>query len=232
MNNQNHRFRPKNTDGTAPASSHNWVFPESRLPTRDRSNDHSPMFNIPTNGFPDPTVNISGNGRQMGFVDEIQDMSTSPGDGLSSRPTPNSSSASEGRQNLAPPQQQGGMHSAGSSFDTSPVSPSRGLVGDQQPTQVERSPPGAYFATANGGPTDYSTGQPSSATAATISMNGAGADLGGLMSADPNSNDYMISEGWNMNGQTGMTPVSEGVLRTIINMGPMETMDLGWGSNP
>lgn len=232
MNNQNHRFRPKNTDGSAPAASNNWVFPESRLPTRDRSNDNSPMFNIPTNGFPDPTVNILANGRPMGFVDEIQDMSTSPGDGLSSRPTPNSSSASEGRQNLAPPQQQGGMHSAGSSFDTSPVSPPRGLVGGQQPTQVDRGPPGAYFATANGGPANYSTGQPGSAAAAAVGMNGAGADLGGLMSADPNSNDYMISEGWNMNGQTAMTPVSEGVLRTIINMGPMETMDLGWGSNP
>lgn len=63
-------------------------------------------------------------------------------------------------------------------------------------------------------------------------MNGGGGGLGGLMSTDPSSNDYMISEGWNMNGQTAMTPVSEGVLRTIINMGPMETMDLGWGSNP
>jgi len=29
-------------------------------------------------------------------------------------------------------------------------------------------------------------------------------------------------------GQPPMTPVAEGVLRSIMAMGPMETMDLGW----
>ncbi|ERT01274.1 hypothetical protein HMPREF1624_02516 [Sporothrix schenckii ATCC 58251] len=235
MNSGSSRFRSKPTnEGVAPSASNNWAFSESRLPTRDRSNGQSPMFNIPTGGFADPTVSniLTAGGRPMGFVDEIQDMSTSPGDGLSTRPTPNSSSASESRQTLAPPQQPGAMHSGGSSFDTSPVSPPRGLVGGQQASQVERGSSGGFFAATNGGAADYATGQPVSSAAAGISMNGNGAGLGGLMSADPSSNDYMISEGWNMNGQTGMTPVSEGVLRTIINMGPMETMDLGWGANP
>ncbi|CAK7216412.1 hypothetical protein SEUCBS140593_002860 [Sporothrix eucalyptigena] len=213
-----------NTNTTA----NRWGFQESRLPTRDRSNGQSPMFSIPTNGFPDPAVAniLTGGGRPMGFVDEIQDMSTSPGDGMSSRPTPNSSSTSESRQNLAPPQQPGGMHSAGSSFDTSPVSPPRALGGAGQPgSGVDR---GAYFATANGVTTDFVAGQAGSA--AGVGLNGGG--MGGLMGADPSSSDYMLPEGWGMNGQTAMTPVSEGVLRTIINMGPMETMDLGWGSNP
>lgn len=31
---------------------------------------------------------------------------------------------------------------------------------------------------------------------------------------------------------SGMTPMSEGVLRTIMQMEPMETMDLGWGDAP
>lgn len=30
----------------------------------------------------------------------------------------------------------------------------------------------------------------------------------------------------------GMTPMSEGVLRTMLQMGPMETMDLGWDNPP
>ncbi len=59
-----------------------------------------------------------------------------------------------------------------------------------------------------------------------------GGGMAGMMPGDPSSNDYMIPEGWNLAGQTAMTPVSEGVLRTIIQMGPMETMDLGWGANP
>lgn len=228
MNGANSRFKPQPTaDGSAPAASNGWVFPESQLPTRDRSNGHSPMFTIPTNGFADSSMLSAG--RPVGFVDEIQDMSTSPDDGLSSRPTPNSSSASESRQNLAPPQPQGGMHSAGSSFDTSPVSPSRGHMGGQQATGVDQGTAGGYFTSS--GTATFGTGQPG-ASAAGVAMNGGAAGLGGLMSTDPSSADYMMPEGWNLNGQTAMTPVSEGVLRTIINMGPMETMDLGWGSNP
>lgn len=217
----------------ANASSNRWAYPESRLPTRDRSNGQSPMYNMQTGGFSDPTVAniLSGGSRPVGFVDEIQDMSTSPGDGMSNRPTPNSSTASEGRQNLAPPLQPNSMHSAGSSFDASPVSPPRVLVGGQQGSRVDRNSSGGYFATANGGSADYGTAQSGAAAAAAVAMSDTNG-LGGIMTGDPSSNEYMIPDGWNLNGQSAMTPVSEGVLRTIINMGPMETMDLGWGSNP
>ncbi|KAG7143533.1 Citrinin biosynthesis transcriptional activator ctnR like protein [Verticillium longisporum] len=42
----------------------------------------------------------------------------------------------------------------------------------------------------------------------------------------------MASNGWpGMPGQTGMTPMSEGVLRSLMNMGPMDAMDLSsWDS--
>lgn len=33
-------------------------------------------------------------------------------------------------------------------------------------------------------------------------------------------------------GTTGLTPMSEGVLRTMLQMNPMETMDLGWENPP
>lgn len=36
----------------------------------------------------------------------------------------------------------------------------------------------------------------------------------------------------NFGAGTGMTPMSEGVLRTMLQMGPMETMDLGWDNPP
>ena len=52
-----------------------------------------------------------------------------------------------------------------------------------------------------------------------------------MMTGDTPSNDFTVPSGWDMPGQTGMTPVPEGVLRTIMQMGPMETMDLGWDSN-
>ena len=228
------------------SASTRWPFQENRLPARDHSNGHSPMFSMPNNFSESSVTSIfTSNGRPMGFVDEIQDMSTtSPGDGLSSRPTPNSSSASESRQNLAPPhhhqqhqqhqqqqqqqqqQQPGGgagansgcLHSAGSSFDTSPVSPSHALGGGGGPptSGVDRNP---YFTTGPAG------------ASADVGLNGAGG-MSGLMGTDPSSGDYMIAEGWGINSQTAMTPVSEGVLRTIINMGPMETMDLSWGGNP
>ncbi|OHE90981.1 fungal specific transcription factor [Colletotrichum orchidophilum] len=39
--------------------------------------------------------------------------------------------------------------------------------------------------------------------------------------------DFGMSNGWgDLQGQTGMTPVAEGVLRSLMNMGPMDAMDL------
>ncbi|EPE09204.1 c6 transcription factor prf [Ophiostoma piceae UAMH 11346] len=221
-----------NGSSTASSTTHQqWAFAEPRqLPTRDPNVGHAAMFQVHNSGYGEGGVGtILTSGRQnLGYVDDIQDMSTSPGDGTSNRPTPNSSAASEGRQhNLAPPQS-GKMHSAGSSFDTSPVSPPRVIVSGQQGTGMDGNI-GGYYAQANGVSTGYSTGPPNAASAAALSMGGGGS-ISGIMSGDPTSSDFMISEGWSIEGQTVITPVSEGVLRTMIQMGPMETMDLGgWG---
>ncbi|OAA53760.1 c6 zinc finger domain containing protein [Niveomyces insectorum RCEF 264] len=222
------------------ATSQQWLGQESRLPTRDRSAGHSPVFQMATNTYPDPSVNAmltAGQTTMPGFVDELQDMSTPSGDGTSNRPTPNSSAASEHRQTLVLPQPGGQMHSGSSSFDASPVSPPRVLVNGRQGARVDGST-GNYFATGNGVPAEYapassgpSAAAAAAAAAAASAMNGGGGTLGGLMGADPSSNSYPMPHDWNLQGQTAMTPVSEGVLRTIIQMGPMETMDLGWGSN-
>ncbi|CAK7564790.1 MAG: hypothetical protein SEPTF4163_002691 [Sporothrix epigloea] len=235
MNSSGLKTNPNSNEHTS--TNNHWPYQDNRLPSHDRINDQSSMYTMPTNSFSDPpVVNIfTGGNRPIGFVDEIQDISTSPGDGMSSRPTPNSSSASESRQNLVPPphqrQQQpgssGGIQSARSSFGASPVSPPRALGGGQPRHGVDHRP---YFTTNNGGSAaGFVTDQ--AGASAGMGLHNAGG-MNGLMGADPSSSEYIMSEGWAMNGQTAMTPVSEGVLRTIINMGPMETMDLGWGSNP
>ncbi|CAK7265638.1 hypothetical protein SEPCBS119000_001615 [Sporothrix epigloea] len=226
-------LKTNHSNGQISTSDH-WQYQDSRLPTRDRSSGQSSMFTMPTNGFSESNVvNIfTAGSRPVGFVDEIQDISTSPGEGMSSRPTPNSSTASESRHSFVPQphqrQQQpgsiGGMQSSHSSFGTSPASPPGG---GQSGHAVDHHP---YFTTNNAGAAaSFTLGQ--TGASAGVGLNGNGA-MNNLMGSNPSPNDYMMAEGWAMNGQTAMTPVSEGVLRTIINMGPMETMDLGWGSNP
>ncbi|ORY62304.1 fungal-specific transcription factor domain-containing protein [Pseudomassariella vexata] len=45
--------------------------------------------------------------------------------------------------------------------------------------------------------------------------------------------DFSMSNGWEMPGTgsgTGMTPVADGVLRHLMNLPPMDAMDIGWDS--
>lgn len=51
-----------------------------------------------------------------------------------------------------------------------------------------------------------------------------------FMMPDGTGNGYGLPDGWGvMSGQTtGMTPVTEGVLRHLMDMPPMDSMDLGW----
>jgi hypothetical protein len=187
---------------------------EQQLPTRERSAGLSPGFQMP----PGPYVTTgaipmhgSSSGAMSGFVSEngeSNDTSTSP-DGQSNRPTPNSSTASEQRNTLLP-----GSLAAGSgrnSFEASPAASHHNLAGQ---TDMDRGVE-AYFA-------DPSSGFGMS-TGLTPMMTGE--TPGG-------SADFAVPPGWEMQGQTaGMAPVSDGVLRTIMQMGPIETMDIGWDSN-
>jgi len=46
---------------------------------------------------------------------------------------------------------------------------------------------------------------------------------------ETSSRSFNVPSGWEMNNQTtGLTPVGEGVFRTLMGLGPMDPMDLGW----
>ncbi|EON97892.1 putative binuclear zinc transcription factor protein [Phaeoacremonium minimum UCRPA7] len=158
-----------------------------------------------------PTGSLRGpNSASMsGFQSEsigTNDMSTSPDGGQSDRPTPNSSSASD-RQNL----NTGRMSSGGNSFETSPVTQTQNV----SQSDVDRNVAAFFNDPTNG----FSMGT------------GMTPDQRFTMPDTPGG-EFTVPPGWELPGQTGMTPVAEGVLRTIMQMGPMETMDLGWDHNP
>lgn len=120
----------------------------------------------------------------------------------SNRPTPNSTTPSESRSNLQP-----GTNSGGTSYETSPAS-----------THQTRLPSGGssiggFFASH----TDYS-GIPSSGFTPENTF--------GL--PETPGKDFPVPPEWEMSQQTtGLTPVGEGVFRTLMGLG-MDPMDLGW----
>jgi hypothetical protein len=119
------------------------------------------------------------------------------------QPTPNSSSASD------PTRQQAGLSAGGrnassgrtSSFEASPS------AAPTQQTEAEAAA-AAFFADSGGVPGFVLP------------------DVGGEGEAGAGG---AYDDGWEMPGQAGMTPGTEGVLRSImIGMGPMDGMDLRW----
>jgi hypothetical protein len=148
---------------------------------------------------------VSGYGEVNG---DGHDGQGSPDAGQSNGPTPNSSGASsEPKSHLAPGSLGGTRQEAG--FHPSPISPQQNLMN-----------PGA--------PTDAGNHQSFFGESLTFSMghNLAGQQNGG----------FAVPQSWGpeMNGQApppNMTPVGEGVLRALMNMGPMDAMDLSsWDS--
>lgn len=146
---------------------------------------------------------MSGFGESNG---DNQDAQGSPDAGQSNGPTPNSSgTGSDVKAHLAP----GPMGGSGpdSSFRASPISPQQNIMG--QGHGMDAGGHQGFF----GDPTGF-----------TIPSN-MGGQQGGGYAMPPN--------GWaDMNGQApGMQPVGEGVLRALMNMGPMDAMDLSsWDS--
>ena len=187
-----------------------WLGADQQLPTRERSAAHSPAFAAMTGvQFSNPNINpvlstSSGFGRSENG--ETNDASTSP-DGLSNRPTPNSSTASDPRQGLGAGRMSG---SGRNSFEASPA-PSHGNLGSRSQSEMERNVD-AFFNNPSNGFT-------------------LGSGMTPLMTAETPGGDFAVPQGWGMPGQTGMTPVAEGVLRNLMQMGTMEGMDLGWDSN-
>lgn len=160
------------------------------------------------------------------------DVSLSPDTGHSSdRPTPDSTASASDRQqvgsnsNLATGPSSS-SRSGPTSFETSPASTSaRTQTHSQQQQQQQEQSNAARAVQAmfaefqNGGPFAV----PETPKDATVEGSGA---AGNTSNGDEFSWENFAA------GGTGMTPMSEGVLRTMLQMGPMETMDLGWDNPP
>ncbi|KAK5987633.1 Citrinin biosynthesis transcriptional activator ctnR-like protein [Cladobotryum mycophilum] len=153
--------------------------------------------------------NAPGSAPVSGFGDthgENRDASGSPDGAHSAGRTPNSSGgASDNRSHLAPGQLGSGA-GGHESFRASPISPQQPMM--NHPGVDTNNHQGFYP-------------DPNGFTMAT----GMGGQQG-----------FNMSTGWGgINGQMpGMQPVGEGVLRALMNMGPMDAMDLSsWDSgNP
>lgn len=153
--------------------------------------------------------NGSNSGAVSGYGDggDNQDRSGSPEQGHSNGPTPNSSNGggSDSKSHLAPGPMHGGNQENG--FHPSPISPQQSMM--NQPGPMDANNP-TFFADPN-------------------------FSIGHGMAGQPPAGFAMPTNGWtDMSGQAptpGMTPVGEGVLRALMNMGPMDAMDLSsWDS--
>ncbi|KAK0733375.1 fungal-specific transcription factor domain-containing protein [Lasiosphaeria miniovina] len=213
---------PENPVSQTPSStghgSQGWTATEqtASLPSRERSNG-APY--VPIHGLMPMSSSLPPYGSSDMDTVSTNDMSgTSPGGGLSNRLTPNSSTVSEHRQGLAP-----GGHMDGSgrnSFEASPVMPHQNLsmAGTSQ-SEVERSVD-AFFSTqsAFSMPPGVSTGLTP--------------DQRYSMPDTPGGPDFSVPAGWpEMSSQPGMTPGTDGVLRSLLAMGPLESMDIAWDGN-
>lgn len=164
-------------------------------------------------------VSLSGYG--PGDVDSgsANDMNSTSPDRPSNGPTPNSSTASDQQQRhtLAPNLASSGRNS----FEASPVAAHQNLnMGAATTAQADVSANGFY-----GGPTPTFNMQP---------VTGMTPDQRFAMPPAPGGAEFAVPPGWaDLTGQTtGMTPVAEGVFRSILSMGPIDTMDLAWETNP
>ncbi|KAK8126029.1 fungal-specific transcription factor domain-containing protein [Apiospora kogelbergensis] len=147
-----------------------------------------------------------------GFVESqgtsSHELSVSPHpDSLSSRPTPNSSGTSD-QPNCSSAQVTVG--SGRTSFEASPEGPIT--------TQSEMDAAATTFFTAS----------------SEFGLSGAGPGMTpgrGFIIPEMTGNDFTMPSSWDQaQDQPEMTPIAEGVLRNLMNMPPMDAMDLGWDS--
>lgn len=168
------------------------------------SADQSSMPGLTPGSGPVHEVSASTSGGPLsgfgeGAVDEAETR-VSPEVGQSSRPTPQSSGTggSDGRARLATGRPPGSGAGGEPSFRAGLMSPQQGMMG-----------PGAvdFF----GGP-------------------GGFAAMGGGLGGGPQAaaGPGLAPDGWaDLGGQaSGVPPLGEGVLRALMNMGPMDAMDL------
>jgi hypothetical protein len=208
------------------------------LPTRERS--HTGPY-MPSHGLvphppfpayvPSPDMDVGSNNDLSG---------TSP-DGPSNRPTPNSSttgasSEQQQRQNLAAAAAAANGHGSGrNSFETSPVSSHQNLssMSGTTPSDVEGGVNAFFGDPSSFGMTgltpDSRFGMPGAAAGAGGASGGAGGGAGGAGAGGAEFAGHAAAAWAEMAGQQGMTNVAaEGMLRSIMAMGQMEGMDMGW----
>lgn len=225
--------------------------PPTALPTRERS--HTGGTYLPTHGLVPPAFSAYPD---LDTVSNNDLSGTSP-DGPSNRPTPNSSttgasSSDHHHQQQQQQQQRQNLAAAGSgrnSFETSPVSSHQNLSSMSGTTPgdvvVERNVRAFFGDPASFGipaPPDHQRygGMPGSGGGGGGGGGGAGADAsgrggggggGGGGAAGVGEYGGHAAAAWaEMTAQQGMAPVAEGVLRSIMAMGPIDGMDLAWDS--
>lgn len=147
--------------------------------------------------------NGSGYGNSESNTTADSGLSPDTANSTSNRPTPSASTPSDTRPSLQP-----GQTSGGKSYETSPASSNQRL-----PTADGRAL-GSFFSTQP----DYSN----------IPSTGLTPDNTFTMPETP-GRSFDVPSGWEMSNQTtGLTPVGEGVFRTLMGLGPMDPMDIGW----
>lgn len=174
-----------------------------------------------------------GSGMLRGFGNEGSsgDMSVSPDAGLASdKPTPNSSTSASDRHNSSSNGFTANSNRSGrNSFEASPASSTNINNGNNnaraQQNQLQSGNIDAFFQNLPGN--DFTTGLTPNQQ---FTMPDTPGKTPGGGAAGTNTGDF----NWEQftSGTTGMTTVSDGVLRTMLQMGPMETMDMGWDAQP
>jgi hypothetical protein len=207
------------------------------LPTRDRS--HTGPY-LPSHSLAPPPFSTYGPPPEMDTGSSNDLSGTSPdGNGR----TPNSSttggSSDPQRQNLAPTTSNGHVNggSGRDSFETSPASSHQNInsMPGTAPGDVERNVNAFFGANPSsfGMSAGVSTGLTPdqrftmTATGDTPSSRGPG----GSSASGDGSGEFPghTAPTWaDISGQQGMTPVAEGVLRSMMGMGPIDGMDMGW----
>ena len=206
--------RISHTPGSSGLGSQGWTSVEqpTTLPTRERSSGSSyvPLHGLmPVAGF--APGDIDGG--------PANDMAGTPPDRLSNDQTPNSTGVPDQRQTLAPGSTLGS--SGRGSFETSPAPSHQNLSMAGATTQAEVDQNvGSYF----GGHSSF--GLPPG-----VSPNMAPNPRFPMPEAP--GGGFGVGSSWaDISNQQGVTPVAEGVFRSMMPMGPVDSVDLGWDTNP
>jgi hypothetical protein len=224
-------------DPTSGAANYSPSHQPTTLPTRDRS--HTGPY-LPSHGLAPTTFSAYGPPPPEMDTGSSNDLSGTSPDGNGR--TPNSSTtggtSDPQRQTLAPTTGNGHVNggSGRNSFETSPALSHHNInsMPGTTPSDVERNvnpffPADPPFGMSAGVSTGLAPDQRfnMAATGDTPSSRGPG---GSAASGDGTGefSGHTAPTWADMPGQQGMTPVAEGVLRSIMGMGPIDGMDMGW----